>query len=194
MSRQPPGDDLADSDGRTPSFGARKLPTGIGAQPDDFRCVAAKKVIDYRNRNVITSILMANGYEIDGKIHLIGEIQSFPSGFSKREFVVEAQDGRFSQMIKFECVKEKASLTDGFQVGEAVKVSFDIRGNEFKGRYFVNLNAWKIEKAGQSSGGASRSQSSGSGFADDESAPPSYLSEPPAGYGQDDDNSDTIPF
>ena len=133
---------------------------------------------------------MATGYELEGKIHLINEIQTFNSGFSKREFVVEAQDGRFSQMIKFECVKEKTSLTDGFKVGDEVKVAFDIRGNEYNGRYFVNLNAWKVEKAGQSPAGASAADGDSAG---DSSAPPSHLSEPPAGYGQDAEGDD-IPF
>jgi hypothetical protein len=131
---------------------------------------------------------MATGYELEGKIHLINEVQTFNSGFTKREFVVEKQDGRFTQMIKFECVKDKTSLTDGFQVGDEVKVSFDIRGNEYSGRYYVNLNAWKIEKAGQSPAAPSDA-----GFGDDQSAPSSELSEPPAGYGQDDEGDD-IPF
>lgn len=131
---------------------------------------------------------MAQGYELEGKIHLINEIQTFNSGFTKREFVVEAQDGKFSQQIKFECVKEKTSLTDGFRVGDEVKVSFDIRGNEYNGRYFVNLNAWKIEKPGQPGAGSPKT-----GYVHDESAPPSHLSEPPAGYGQD-DNGEDIPF
>ena len=131
---------------------------------------------------------MAQGYELEGKIHLINEIQTFSSGFTKREFVVEAQDGKFSQQIKFECVKEKTSLTDGFRVGDEVKVSFDIRGNEYNGRYFVNLNAWKIEKPGQPGAGSPKT-----GYVHDESAPPSHLSEPPAGYGQD-DNGEDIPF
>ena len=133
---------------------------------------------------------MARGYELEGKIHLINEIQTFNSGFTKREFVVEAQDGKFSQMIKFECVKEKTSLTDGFRTGDEVKVSFDIRGNEYNGRYFVNLNAWKIEKAEQPAGGPGLSDDD---LAADQSAPPSHLSEPPAGYGQEEEEKD-IPF
>lgn len=123
---------------------------------------------------------MAKGYEIEGKIHLIEDIKTFDSGFSKREFVVEVEDGNYPQMVKFEAVKDKTSLTDGLSKGDAVKVFFDIRGNEYNGRYYVNLNAWKLEKAGSGSGESSP--------ADD--APPSHLSEPPAGF----EESDDIPF
>lgn len=128
---------------------------------------------------------MAKGYEIEGKIHLINEIQTFNSGFSKREFVVEVEDGKFPQQIKFEAVKEKTSLTDGLKVGDPVKVFFDIRGNEYNGRYFVNLNAWKLERGGSGGGGALPAEAFDDG-------PPSHLSEPPPGYG--DEDGDVIPF
>jgi hypothetical protein len=35
-----------------------------------------------------------------------------------------------------------------------VKVSFDIRGNEYNGKYYVNLSCWKLE--GGSGGGGGR--------------------------------------
>lgn len=129
---------------------------------------------------------MAKGFEIEGKVHLINDIQTFNSGFTKREFVVEVEDGKFPQQIKFEAVKDKTSLTDGLSVGDPVKVYFDIRGNEYNGRYFVNLNAWKLEKAGAGGGAGVPS-----GPIDD--GPPSHLSEPPAGFGNEDDG-DEIPF
>jgi len=132
---------------------------------------------------------MANGYDTEGKIHLINEIQTFNSGFTKREFIVEVQDGQYPQMLKFECIKDKTSLTDGFQVGDEVKVYFDLRGNEYNGRYFVNLNAWKVEKSGAGGGGGG--QNLPAGPIDD--GPPAHLSEPPPGHGQDEDG-DEIPF
>ena len=38
------------------------------------------------------------------------------------------------------------------KVGDSVKVSFDLRGREYQDRYFVNLNAWKIEGTGDNTG------------------------------------------
>ncbi len=94
---------------------------------------------------------MGKSFEIEGKLKIVDDIQSFASGFTKREFVVEVEDGNYPQMVKFECVKDKTTLTDGFEIDEAVKVTFDIRGNEYKERFYVNLNAWKLEKLGESS-------------------------------------------
>lgn len=129
---------------------------------------------------------MAQNFELEGTVKVIGEMQSFASGFTKREFVVEVEDGKFPQSIKFECLKEKASLVDEFQVGDPVKVFFDIRGNEYNGKYYVNLNAWKLERP-DGNGGARKAAATPSY---DDDAPP--LSEPPGGYGQESD--DDIPF
>ena len=84
-------------------------------------------------------------YDLTGTIKLIMEEQTFPSGFSKREFVVTTEGERFPQDIAFGCLKEKAAMLDEFKPGQKVKVSFDISGREYNERYFVNLNAWRIE-------------------------------------------------
>ena len=83
-------------------------------------------------------------YEAVGKIKLIQQAQSFPSGFSKREFVVTTSRDKYPQDLKFEVVKDKCALLDAFEVGQDVTVSFDIRGNEYQGKYFVNLSCWTI--------------------------------------------------
>ena len=56
---------------------------------------------------------MGKSFEIEGRLKVIYDVQTFNSGFTKREFVVEVEDGNYPQMIKFECVKDKTSLTDG---------------------------------------------------------------------------------
>ena len=93
-------------------------------------------------------------YELTGKIKLINDAQTFSSGFTKREFVVTVEDGKYPQDISLECVKEKIKLLDEFKAGQEVTVTFDIRGREYNGRYFNNLQAWRITQAGASAAGA----------------------------------------
>ena len=141
---------------------------------------------------------MAQSFELEGTVKVIDEVQTFASGFTKREFVVEVEDGKFPQSIKFECVKEKTALIDEFQIGDPVKVSFDIRGNEYKGKYYVNLNAWKLERPGAGGGGGRAA--GGRGEPRRSNTPDRNpvlddgptLSEPPGGYGRESD--DDIPF
>ncbi|BDS06092.1 hypothetical protein NT6N_11320 [Oceaniferula spumae] len=104
-------------------------------------------------------------YEATGKIKVIFDTQTFPSGFTKREFVITTGDDNYPQDIKFELIKDKCSWLDKFQAGNDVTVSFDIRGNEFKEKYYVNLNCWKIQAAGGSNsqgGGQAPQQASSS--------------------------------
>jgi single-strand DNA-binding protein len=84
-------------------------------------------------------------YEMTGSVKVIFEPMVFPSGFTKREFVLTMDDD-YPQDIKFACIKEKCSLLDNIAVGERVKVNFRIRGNLFKERYFVDLQAFRIDK------------------------------------------------
>lgn len=86
-------------------------------------------------------------YEIKGSILEIYPEQQFASGFCKREFVVTTRD-KFPQTIKLEFTKDKCAQLDDYQPGDPVKVSFNLRGNEYNNRYYVNLQAWKIEPEG----------------------------------------------
>ncbi len=87
-------------------------------------------------------------YDLTGKIKLIQEAKTFDSGFTKREMVVIVEDGKYPQEINVEFVQDKVSLLDSLQVGQEVTVTFDIRGREYNGRYFNNLQGWKIVTVG----------------------------------------------
>ncbi len=101
-------------------------------------------------------------YETAGKLKWIGTTQSFPSGFTKREFVVTTAADKYPQDLKFEVVKDKCPLLDPYQLGQDVQVSFDLRGNEYNGKYYVSLACWKIQAAGASAGAAAAPRESSS--------------------------------
>lgn len=125
-------------------------------------------------------------YEASGKIKLINDTQTFPSGFSKREFVVTTAHDKYPQDIKFEVVKDKCSILDNYQEGQDVVVNFDVRGNEYNGKYYVNLACWKLSGGG----------SSGSGGGDEYSQETPATAEPSAAdlRKEDDFDDDDIPF
>lgn len=87
-------------------------------------------------------------YELTGKIKLIQEPRTFDSGFTKREMVVIVEDGKYPQEINLEFVQDKVTLLESLQPGQEVTVTFDIRGREYNGRYFNNLQGWKVEILG----------------------------------------------
>tara|TARA_R110000822_G_scaffold87730_1_gene203910 strand:+ start:227 stop:562 length:336 start_codon:yes stop_codon:yes gene_type:complete len=86
--------------------------------------------------------------QLTGTIKLIGEKQVFDSGFQKVEFVVTTNDEKYPQDVKFEIMQDKV---DDFlkynKVGVSVDVDFNVRGNEYKGKHYVSLSAWKVFKS-----------------------------------------------
>lgn len=88
--------------------------------------------------------------ELSGKIKVIMDVQNFSSGFTKREFVLTTEE-QYPQDVKLETIKDKTAMLDNLREGDQVKVSFNVRGNEYQGKYYVNLQAWRIENIGAAS-------------------------------------------
>lgn len=84
-------------------------------------------------------------YELSGTVKKLFDEKTFGSGFNVREFVVTTDAEKFPQDICLQCVKDKVELVNKLKEGDKVKVAFDLRGREWQGKYFVNLNAWKID-------------------------------------------------
>lgn len=105
-------------------------------------------------------------FEIVGKLHKKFETENKTDTFRAREFVIETEDGQYPQMVKFQCVQDRTSIVDNVNEGDQIKVHFDLRGREWQGKYFTNLNAWRVEAISNEapSGGAAPA---GGGFGDD---------------------------
>jgi len=91
-------------------------------------------------------------FEVKGKIKVLYDRQDFPSGFYKRDFVITTNE-QYPQDIKFGALKERVDQLNGLVEGDELTVKFDVRGREYNGNYYVDLNAWRIERGvqGQSS-------------------------------------------
>ena len=85
--------------------------------------------------------------EVTGKIKVLGETQVVGSAgtFKKRTLVVST-DEQYVQHIPIDFVQDKCDILDKYKVGDSVKVSINIRGNEYNDKYYCSLNGWRIEK------------------------------------------------
>ena len=90
-----------------------------------------------------------SSFEIEGKLHKVFPTESKTETFQAREFVIETSSGNYNQFIKFQLVQDRCGLVDDMSEGEMIKVHFDLRGREWNGKYFTNLNAWRVEAAVQ---------------------------------------------
>ena len=88
--------------------------------------------------------------ELQGIIKKVGEVQTFPSGFQKREMVLLTQE-QYPQPISIEFLSDKINLLDNVSEGETVKLGINIRGREWTNpqgevKYFNSITAWRLEK------------------------------------------------
>ena len=90
--------------------------------------------------------------EVTGKITKILELQTGTtqagSEWKKQSFILETSE-QYNNVYCFEVFG--AEKVDNFlqynKVGYNVKVDFNVSTNEWKGKYFTSLSAWKIFKA-----------------------------------------------
>lgn len=95
--------------------------------------------------------------EITGKLVEKFEPQQVSERFRKREFVLEITDEFNGNVItnfaKMQLVQNKCEIIDRYNMGDMLKVNFNIRGNRWerdgKVNYITNLDAWRIEPAMQ---------------------------------------------
>lgn len=92
--------------------------------------------------------------QVEGKIKMIGQTQTFGSnGFRKRELVATTHE-QYPQDILIEFVQDKCDILDKYKVGQPVKVSINLRGREWVNpqgevKYFNSIQGWRIEEGGE---------------------------------------------
>lgn len=85
--------------------------------------------------------------EILGKIKELGETMTVGSAgtFRKRTVVISTNE-QYVQHIPIDFVQDKCDILNSYKEEEEVKVSVNVRGNEYNGKYYVSLNGWRIER------------------------------------------------
>jgi hypothetical protein len=93
-------------------------------------------------------------YELTGKLVAKYDVVQRTATFKTREFAVEKTDdigGRtVTNYVKFQSVQDKTSIIDKVNIGDEIKVYFNIKGSKWekegKVNYITNLDAWRIEQ------------------------------------------------
>ena len=135
-------------------------------------------------------------FEINGRLAEKFETQKVSDRFQKREFVLEVKSTgatgyEFVDFIKFQATQDKCTLLDQVSIDDNVKVSFNLRGRKWEKEgqvsYFTNLEAWRIEKLSNESGGEPTSETP---IVNNESIDTPIPSNPP----ENDSGFDDLPF
>ena len=88
--------------------------------------------------------------EVTGKIKVINPDVQVSTSFRKREVVVTTEES-YPQHILIEFNQDKCDILNNYNIGEAVKVSINLRGREWvnpqgETKYFNSIQGWRIEK------------------------------------------------
>jgi hypothetical protein len=92
-------------------------------------------------------------YELIGKLVAKFDTVQRTETFKTREFVIEKTEdinGRtITNYIKLQCVQDKTEMPDRFNLGDNVKVLFNLKGSKWNkngvDNYITNLDAWRME-------------------------------------------------
>jgi hypothetical protein len=93
-------------------------------------------------------------YELTGKLIAKFDVVQRTENFKTREFAVEKSDeinGKtILNYVKFQCVQDKTAIVDKVNIGDDIKVYFNIKGVKWEKNgstnYITNLDAWRIEQ------------------------------------------------
>jgi hypothetical protein len=93
--------------------------------------------------------------EVTGKLIEKYDTQNVSDRFRKREFVLELADEIngtvYTNYAKMQLVQNKCDILDRFNIGEVLRVNFNIKGTRYdkdgRTNYFSNLDAWRVENA-----------------------------------------------
>jgi hypothetical protein len=98
---------------------------------------------------------MSAFYDYTGIVYKVMPVQTFSSGFTKRDLVLTDDDGansRYPARIPFTFKKDNCAMLDNVREGQRVKVRFAIDGREWTNpqgqtKFFTDLTGFKIEPA-----------------------------------------------
>lgn len=95
--------------------------------------------------------------EVTGILKVKSDAKDVSAKFKTRDFVLTENSSQYPQHISFQLAQDKCTLIDTLNIGDEIKVTFNLRGREWTSpqgeiKYFNTLDAWKVEKLGASAG------------------------------------------
>lgn len=104
--------------------------------------------------------------------------------WEKQDFVIETQD-KFPKKVCCTLWGDKTNMLQNLSTGTPLTVSINIESREYRGKWYTDVKAWKLEVGGGEGNGQSSQENTASGMVGD--VPPPADSDLPA-------DDDDLPF
>jgi hypothetical protein len=118
--------------------------------------------------NPQAEIKMSESSTVRGIVHVIEETKTFgQKGFRKRTVVLEKDNGRFTNYVPVDFLRDACDTVDEMKVGDEVEISYQLSGRKWQRdaqsevKYFLSAEAFSF-KVVSGGGGAAAAADSGS--------------------------------
>jgi single-strand DNA-binding protein len=85
--------------------------------------------------------------EITGKVHKLLPIEQISDKFKKRVVVITDPNEKYPQFVPVEFTQDRIALLDSVNEGDEVEVAINLRGREHSGKFYSNIEGWKVTKS-----------------------------------------------
>lgn len=88
--------------------------------------------------------------EVIGKVYFKTEVELIGANQVKKQILAVQTEGQYPQKIPVEFMADKVDLLNNLQIGQQVKVSVNVRGNEYQDRngitrFGLSFQGWKVD-------------------------------------------------
>lgn len=93
-----------------------------------------------------------------GKVHLLEGTEQVTEKFRKRLIVVSDGHAEYPQLVPFNFVQDNVSKLDKVKEGDEVEITYELRGREYNGKYYSDIQGWKVDVLSSSGAAAKPAQ------------------------------------
>jgi len=83
--------------------------------------------------------------EVKGTIKLINDTVAVGANNFRKRLVVLSTHEQTPQSLPIEFTQDKCDVLNNYRTGQDVVISINLRGNEYNGKYYCNIQGWKIQ-------------------------------------------------
>ena len=85
-----------------------------------------------------------NSTQLEGQIIHLGQVEQKSEKFRLRIIVIKT-DEKYPQEIPVQFTNTNVDKSDSLKLGDAVSVSCNLRGREYNGKWYLSLDAWRVD-------------------------------------------------
>lgn len=80
--------------------------------------------------------------ELKGKVKVINDLST--ESLQKKQIVITLENSKYQNEVAIDFLKDKVSLLNNINSNDIVTIKINIQSREYQGKWYTNINGWKI--------------------------------------------------